>query len=316
MKRQFAALVLVAGIISQMSGIALAGQQSGGNGSHPSTPPSGGMPNDQNNQNKTGQAGDNTSKIYGDNNKVEQNNTLVNQTYQDNQNKSFSPKSSSNSSATSGSSSGSSASGGQSNAGSNIKFGDSYSKYDGRQDNGVQTPGLSSNVNYTNTYYKGSNICGVVMQESGVTPLSKSFSVGVNLFGVGGGAIGSSSQKFTKEQLAMLSQHASAMSRVNAEQSMLMSSPTLAKYYLAVALERDMLAQGYKADQAKADATSLAELATSGDWKQMVSNAIANSARLCSIYSQPKSEAPPTIYNPPTTSIPVINVPDQIPAKN
>jgi hypothetical protein len=341
MKRQFSAFVLVAGMIVQMSGNAFAGQQSGGepSGGHPPS----GMPSDSNgtNTNGTGQFGTNGSVIKGNGNNVKQDNTILNNTYQTNDDHSFSPSSSSASGATSGSNSGassgsssgsssqsgSSATGGTSsagsssaggNAGSNIKFGDStsYSKYDGRHDSGIQAPGLSSSVNYTNTYVKQNNICGVSMIESGVTPLSKSFSLGVNIAFIGGGSVGSSSQKFTKEQLAMLSQHASAMSRVNAEQSMLMSSPTLARYYLAVALERDMLAQGYKADQAKADSKALAELATSGDWQAMVSQSIKNSAQLCSIYRQPNSEAAPTIFTPPTQPIPVIDVPIRVPATN
>jgi hypothetical protein len=320
MKRRFAAFILVAGIITQLSNTALAGQQSGGSGSYPPAPTSGGMPNDQNNQNKTGQEGDNTSKIYGDNNKVEQNNTLVNQTNQYNRNDSFSPKSSSNSSATSGSSSGSSATGGQSSSGSNIKFGDSQttSHYDGRQDGGAHAAPLSSVYNNTNTYVKLNNVCGVTMAEAGTTPLTNQSSFGAYAFGFGGASFANSKQKFSKEQTAINILIASNLSRLASEQALYMSHPVLARHYLEMGLEADF-GKTMKPSDAHDMAMKIALEVTSVTpdvWQGMVSQSIRNAAQLCSIYSQPRSEAPPTIYTPPTQPIPVINVPNEIPAKN
>jgi hypothetical protein len=271
-----------------------AGQSNGG-GSGPKNPIGAGANQDQSNGNLTGQNGTNGSSIHGNGNAVNQTVNNQNDTTQIN-NIDQSIKPNTNSSATSGSSS------------SNGLVQNTNSKVDGRQDGGVPQVILPSSYTNTNTFGKFSNICGVTTSEVGVTPVTKSFSVGVNLFGVGGGSIGSSNQKFTKEQKAMLVTIAQGASRSNAEISSFMSNPVLRKVYIKQAFKAMFVSEGMKPEQAALEADSIATEAASID----PSSLVRSTAEFCSIYKQgitpvaePQVEQPPAPIEIPSVPAPV-----------
>jgi hypothetical protein len=263
----------------------------GHGGGHPSH--GGGHPKPATNQNdaNASQGAANGSVIQGNDNNVTQTNlqqTQINQTnHTDN---SIKP----NTNSSSGSSSG--------------IVQNTNSKVDGRQDGGVPQVILPSSYTNTNTFGKFSNICGVTTSEVGVTPVTKSFNVGVNLFGGGGGSIGSSNQKFTKEQKAMLITIAQGASRSNAEMSSFMSNPVLRKVYVKQALKAMFVSEGMKPEQAALEADSIATEAASIDSSSLV----RSTAEFCSIYKQgitpvaePQVEQPPAPIEIPSVPTPV-----------
>ncbi len=237
--------------------------------------------NDQNSN--TNQNGTNVNTGIGNSQSVINNSTQ----YQQDNSGQVNTKNTSNSS--SGATSGSSSASGSD---VNVKGDTVNSKTDARSD-GQASVILPSNTQYTNTYIEINNVCGVLQAKAGVTPQTNSIGGGLNIFGIGGGSIALSNQKFNSDQKGMLGSMNQNLSMITTQNALLMPNSVLAQEYLETSLTRNYEGAKYKLEIARLKASEKAAAAMAVNDR----NAIINGyTALCSIYrTTPTMEAPSTM---------------------